>query len=311
MTAIIKLSNTKVNNKAEKVGKRPSKKSFGGLAYVLPSLIILTLIAFVPIVCSIALSFTEYDVLSDPQFNGVHNYQVLWIDSFFWQALKYTLVFTIFAVPVQLIIAMLLADRLAKMRPRWFSGLVRSVLFVPVVASIVLVGAVWRYMLASDFGFFNTITKTIGLGNFNFLGDEKIAMASVIVVSVWKNVGYFLVLFYAGVMNIPLERYEAAKVDGANSWQQFWYITVPGLRPITVLCVILSTIWSFQVFDLVYAMTGGGPGGATSTLVMAVYQAGLKQFQMGYASAMAMVLLAITILCAVLQKLLMKGDETC
>lgn len=267
------------------------------------------LIALVPIATSAFLSFTSYDILSSPQFNGLTNYSRLINDGNFWLALKNTAIFTAISVPLQIFIPMVLAEILARNPVRWLSGFVRSVLFIPVVASLILVGTVWQYILAADSGFFNVFIKALGLSPVNFLGDPVLALLCVTLVSVWKNIGYFLVLFYAGVMDIPRERYEAARVDGAGSISQFFYITIPGLRSVTLLCVLLSTIWSFQVFDLVYAMTGGGPGGATTTLVMAIYSAGFKLFEMGYASAIAMVLLVVIVVISVLQKLLMKEAD--
>ncbi|QOR47476.1 sugar ABC transporter permease [Trueperella pecoris] len=288
---------------------RSLSQRWSGTAYVLPSFAILLLIALIPIAYTAYLSFTKYDVLSDPIWAGTVNYEKLATDQKFWSALKNTVIYTVFTVPLQIFIPMLLADMLAKTKEKWLSGFVRSVLFVPVVASLILVGTVWRYMLSGDTGFFNSILADFGVGPINFLGNPTWAMAVVIIVSAWKNIGYFLVLFYAGVLDIPAERYEAASVDGAGRVQQFFHVTMPGLRPVTVLCVILSTIWSFQVFDLVYIMTGGGPGGATTTLVMAIYQQGFKLFQMGSASAIAIVLLVIIIIFSALQKLVMKEDE--
>lgn len=288
--------------------RRIGRRSWAGWLYVLPSLLILLLIAVGPIIASGYLSFTQYDVLSSPQWVGGANYQRLMSDPNFWSSLKITSIFTVIAVPLQVIIPMVLADFLAKHTGRRFSQITRSVLFVPVVASMILVGTVWVYMLSPNSGFFNAILNAFGLESANFLGNPGLALLCVSLVSVWKNIGYFLVLFYAGVMDIPEERYEAAEVDGANAIQRLLFITIPGLKPVILLCVILSTIWSFQVFDLVYAMTGGGPGGATTTLVMSIYQAGFQSFQMGYASAIAMVLLVIIVVVSVIQRLVFKED---
>ncbi len=282
---------------------------WSGTAYVLPSFVILLMIAILPILASAYLSFTQFDVLSSPEWIGTVNYQRIYSDQAFWDALKHTIIFTVFTVPLQIFIPMVLADKLARLKTRWLSGLVRSVLFVPVVASLILVGTVWQYMLAGGVGFFNVILEGLGFSSLNFLGDPTLAMGSVIVVAAWKNIGYFLVLFYAGVLDIPKERYEAASVDGANVVQQFFYITIPGLRKVTQLSILLATIWSFQAFDLIYAMTKGGPGGATSTLVMAIYDAGFKLFEMGYASAMAMVLLLLIICFSLIQKLVNRKED--
>ncbi|MDY5589914.1 MAG: sugar ABC transporter permease [Arcanobacterium sp.] len=282
---------------------------WAGALYIFPSFAILLLIAIVPIFYTIYLSFTEYDVLSAPTWIGGKNYQALVSNEKFWEALINTVIYTVFTVPLQIFIPMFLADILAHATHKWLSSFIRSVLFVPVIASLILVGTVWRFMLSGDTGFFNSLLHTFGIRPVNFLGNPTWAMAVVIVVSAWKNIGYFLVLFYAGVLDIPRERYEAASVDGANRAQSFFHITVPGLKPVIVLCTILATIWSFQVFDLVYIMTGGGPGGATTTLVMAIYQEGFKLFRMGNASAIAIVLLLIIVTFSAVQKLVMKEDD--
>ena len=177
----------------------------------------------------------------------------------------------------------------------------------PVISSMVLVGTVWKFMLATEGGIINNILALVGIGKVNWLGRYNLALISVSIVAIWKNVGYFLVIYYAGLMDVPRSHYEAAKVDGASSLQQFFYITVPALKPITYLVVTLGTIWSFQVFDLVYTMTGGGPGTATITMVMSIYQSGFKQYKMGYASAMAFVLFLIVILISILQKKVFSG----
>ncbi|MGO1489075.1 MAG: carbohydrate ABC transporter permease [Arachnia sp.] len=287
---------------------RRAPRRWGGLLYIAPSFVILLVIAVIPILTSAFLSFTNYDVLSSPTAAGVSNYRALLTDGFFWQALRNTAIFTLVAVPVQTIVAMVLAECLAKMEIEWLSSFVRSVLFVPVVASLVLIGIVWQFMLAPGQGFVNSFLGGFGLDSVNFLGDPDLALYSVALVSVWRNVGYFLVIFYAGVLDIPRERYEAAAVDQAGPVRRFFHITVPGLRPVTSLCVVLSTIWSFQVFDLVYSMTGGGPGGATTTLVMAIYSAGFESYRMGYASAIAMVLLVVVIVISVVQRTFMKEE---
>lgn len=280
-----------------------------GPLYVLPSFAILLLIAVIPILYTAYLSFTSYDIFSDPQWVGINNYTRLAEDGDFRTAIFNTIVFTAITVPLQTIIPMVLADHLARSEHRRLSNFVRSTLFVPVVASLVLVGTVWQYMLASNGGTFNELFAAIGLPTVNFLGDRTNALIAVSLVSVWKHIGYFLVIYYAGVQEIPRERYEASTVDGANRVQQFFYITVPGLRSITFLVVILGTIWSFQVFDLVYAMTGGGPAGGTTTIVIAIFEQGFQTMQMGYASAIAMVLFVLVVLISIFQQRVYKRIE--
>lgn len=279
------------------------RRNWSGWLYVVPSLVIMMLIAFTPIVMSAYLSFTSYDVFTSLKWIGLDNYVVMLRDENFWSALRNTAIFTVIAVPLQVMIPMLLADFLANHTGRKFSQIARSVLFIPVVASMVLVGTVWQYMLSPDGGFFNWVIAKVGMEPQNFLGKPVSALVAVSLVTVWKNIGYFLVLFYAGVMDIPTEQYEAAKVDGAGGVKRFWHVTVPGLKPV----VVLSTIWSFQVFDIVYSMTGGGPGGATTTIVMSVFQ-GIRSFDLGYSSAIAMALLVVVLVVAIVQRACFRED---
>jgi multiple sugar transport system permease protein len=190
-----------------------------------------------------------------------------------------------------------------------WTGFVKGALFVPVISSLVLVGIVWRIIYTPDTGIANIFLKVLGLPSLNWLGDTKLAMPSVILVSIWKSVGYFMVLYIAAIMDIPAHYYEAAKVDGANAWQRFWHITLPLLKPATLFVVVLGTIWAFQVFDLVYTLTGGGPGFSTTTLVMHVYNSAFRQFQMGYGTTVAYVLFLIVIVISLIQMKFLKSDE--
>src|SRR5699024_11005979 len=208
-------------------------------------------------------------------------------------------VYTVIAVPLQTVISLVVADVLAKRFRNKFGGFVRSTLFVPVMSSLVVVAVVWRALLGTSTGLVNAVIEALGLDPVNFLGRPDLALLVVALVTVWKNIGYFLVIYYAGIMEVPVELYEASSIDGANRWQQLRRVTVPSLRPITLLVIILGTIWSFQVFDLVYVMTGGGPGVSTTTIVMMIYQAGFQNFQMGYASAMAVVLFLLILIIAI------------
>ncbi|HIY22821.1 MAG TPA: sugar ABC transporter permease [Candidatus Brachybacterium merdigallinarum] len=263
---------------------------------------------FIPIVISLYYSFTSYSVLGSPTWTGLENYTRLVGDPAFRQALLVTAIYTLCAVPLQTVVSLVVAEAVARRFRNWFGSVVRSVMFVPVVASLVVSAVVWRAILGADKGLVNSMLQAVGLEQINFLGQPNLALGAVILVTVWKNIGYFLVIYYAGIMAIPGELYEASSIDGASRRQQLLNITIPSLRPVTLLVVILGTIWSFQVFDLVYVMTGGGPGGATTTIVMRLYQAGFENFQMGYASAMAMVLFVIVVVIAIIQRKVVSDD---
>lgn len=280
----------------------PTRK-FGGILYVLPSFLLLIFFSLLPLVMTGYYSFTDYSVLKPPAWIGVENYVKMMKDPFFLPAIRNTVVYTLLTVPVQTVLSLVIANMLA-MRFRGFLGrLFKSALFIPVISSMVLVGTVWKFMLATDHGIINDFLGFFGIGKVNWLGRYNLSLVSVCIVAVWKNIGYFLVIYYAGLMNVPASLYEAAKMDGATSLMRFRHITLPALKPITYLVITLGTIWSFQVFDQVYTMTGGGPGTATVTMVLSIYQAGFKQYQMGYASAMAAVLFFMVIAVSFLQKL--------
>lgn len=285
------------------------RADFSGALYILPSFAILMVIMIIPIAMSAYFSFTQYSVLDSPQFSWLDNYSRLISDASFKRSVLVTAVYTAIAVPLQTILSLWIANSVARTFPGIFGRLVRSTLFIPVMSSMVLVGAVWRVFLGGEDGLLNQLLGVFGIDNISWLGQPKLALVMVALVTVWKNVGYFLVIYYAGIMEIPRELYEAASLDGASSAQQFRHITIPGLRPVTLLVVILGTIWSFQVFDLVYSLTGGGPGGATSTLVMVIYQAGFKNYQFGYASAMAMILFLIVLAISIIQRRVLEKED--
>lgn len=289
-------------------GSKPLLSRFSGVPYIVPSLLILAVVMVIPIVMSLYYSFTSYSVLGSPSWIGTDNYSRLLSDSAFRQAMWVTVIYTLGAVPLQTIGALLIAEAVARRFRNRFGAIVRSVMFVPVVSSLVVTAVVWRAIVGADQGLVNATLQMLGLAQVNFLGQPGLALTVVVLVTVWKNVGYFLVIYYAGIMAIPNELYEASAIDGASRRQQLMNITVPSLRPVTLLVVILGTIWSFQVFDLVYVMTGGGPGGATTTIVMRLYQAGFENFQMGYASAMAMVLFVLVVIIAIVQRKVISDD---
>ncbi|RCS60630.1 sugar ABC transporter permease [Brachybacterium sp. JB7] len=262
----------------------------------------------IPILTSLYYSFTSYSVLGSPTWIGLDNYQLLSQDPSFVDALIVTLIYTLGAVPLQTFLSLVIAEAVVRRFRNAFGRVVRSVLFVPVVSSLVVAAVVWRAILGTDQGLVNSFLGMLGLPGLNVLGNPNLALAAIILVTVWKNIGYFLVIYYAGILAVPAELYEASSVDGASRIQQLFKITIPSLRPITLLVVILGTIWSFQVFDLVYVMTGGGPGGATATIVVRLYQAGFENFQMGYASAMAMILFVIVVAIAIVQRKVLSDD---
>lgn len=248
--------------------------------------------------------------MTAPEFAGLANYKKLFTDSYVRAATKNTLLYVLMTVPFQTIISLIFAAFLANKMSKMKSGqLLRSVMFIPVIASAVTAGTIWRIIYNADGGLLNSLLGVFGISPVNWLGSTDTALISICIVAVWKNVGYFLVIYYAGIMGISKDLYESARVDGATSMQQFTKITIPMLKPITYLVVTLGIIWSFQVFDLSYLMTGGGPGKSTVTLVMGIYNSAFKQYRMGYACAQAMFLLLIIVVINVIEDVFFKEKE--
>ena len=269
---------------------------------MIPSLVILVVVVIAPILMTLYYSFTSYSILDPGEFVGLDNFAAMMSDQAFQRSVWQTVAYTIVVVPLQTVLSLVIAEIIAKRFQNRFGGFARSVLFIPVLSSLVVVGIVWRFLLDADFGMINQFLSLFGIDHPNWLGEPVLALVSVALVTVWKNVGYFLVIYYAGIMGINRDLYEAASIDGAGPIRRFLHVTVPSLRPVTFLVVVLGTIWSFQVFDLIYTMTGGGPGGATTTIVMSIYRAGFQNYQMGYASAMAVVLLLIVLVISIAQR---------
>lgn len=288
---------------------RKKKEALQGIIYILPSFILIACFSVLPIFMSGYFSFTNYNVMNDPTFAGLENYTKIFKDAYVADAIKNTLAYVVITVPVQTILSLVFAAFLAYKMQNKAGGFLRSIMFIPVIASAVTAGTIWRIILNTDGGILNNLLGAFNISPVNWLGSTQTSLISICIVAIWKNVGYFLVIYYAGIMGISKDLYEAARVDGATNIQQFFKITMPMLKPITYLVVTLGIIWSFQVFDLSYQMTGGGPGRSTVTIVMAIYNAAFKQYKMGYACAMAMVLLVIVLIINGLENLLFKEKE--
>lgn len=289
---------------------RKQKEALMGITYVLPSFVLIMIFSLIPIVMNVYFSFTKYNIMQSATFTGLDNYARLLKDTYVWASLKNTAIFTAVTVPLQTILSLVFAALIAELFHNKFGDFVKSSLFVPVIASAILIGTLWSILL-SPTGTVNSILAVFGGQPINWLGGKFTSLLSVCMASIWKNVGYFLVIYFAGIMNISKSLYEASEVDGASYIQKFFYITLPGLSNVTFLVVTLGTIWSFQVFDLVYIMTGGGPGMSTVTLVLTIYNTAFKEYNMGYASAIAMLMFVFVLLISFVQKWMLKskGEE--
>lgn len=289
--------------------RRQKRQFIYGFLYILPSLILISIFWVAPIIMSTYFSFTKYNVLTPAKWIGLENYIRLLGDPMVKAALKNTIIYTGVTVPVQTVLSLALAAIIASAFRNRLGEFLRSAMFIPVISSTVIVGTIWVLLFKTDGGMINAILGVFGVGQINWLGSSKTSLLAVCIPAIWKNVGYFLVIFFAGILNISPDYYEAAETDGASLLQKFRYITVPLLRPIIFMVITLGIIWSFQVFDLVYTMTGGGPGMSTVTLVYNIYSTAFKEFSMGYASALSVLLLVVILVINGLKSFLYHDEE--
>ncbi len=263
-----------------------------GLICLTPTLLITLVFFILPVIFSFYLSFHHWNILKpDKPFVGLDNYRRMFATDEFWAALKNTVLYTIGVVPIGAMISLLLALLLnQKIRGLYFY---RTAYFMPVITSTIVVAVVWTWIYNPYYGLINIVLKMFKLPQPGWLVDPEWALPAIIIMSIWKNMGYHMVIFLAGLQNIPQVYYEAAAIDGAGRLAQFRYITWPMLRPTTALVLMTSIIFSFQVFGPVYVMTGGGPMRRTTVLLYYIYQRGFEFKEMGYASAVAWVLFFI------------------
>lgn len=288
---------------------RKTKANLEGYSFILPGTLLLIIFSFVPIAITFYLSFQQYNGLNVPQWVGLANYIKAFKDYAVTESFRNTLLFTVVTVPVQTGLALGIAALLASRYRNRFGEFVRGALFIPVLCSAILVGSVFFYVFAATGdSVANTVLSWFGLAKVNWLGSTDTALWVVIFVSIWKSVGYFIVIFYAGIMDIPASLYEVSQIDGASKWEQFIYITIPNLRNVLYMVITISIIWSLQFFDITYAMTKGGPGYATSSLVYVVYKEGFTYFNMGYASAVAVLLAILIAIFTAIQRVVMKEE---
>ncbi len=281
------------------------RKTRAAWLFLAPALLLLFLFFFVPVVAGLLLSLTDFDIyaVGDPgtaRFVGLDNYAHLLRDGTFWRSLLNTLQFVllggVLSLAVSLGAALLLNHPALRLR-----GLLRTVYFAPVVTTLVSVAIVWRYLYHPRYGLLNYLLGLVGAGPIDWLGDPHWAMPSIILLAVWKNFGYNMLILLAGLQVIPRDLYEAASLDGAGPWRRFLHITLPGLAPTFLFVSVTTMIGYFQVFAEPYVMTQGGPLGATRSLVLFMYEEGFRWWRMGMASAVAVLLLLITLLGTLLQ----------
>ncbi|MFT8650023.1 MAG: sugar ABC transporter permease [Bifidobacterium psychraerophilum] len=272
-----------------------------GITFVLPALIILSVFVFYPTISTFFTSFTSNRINRDGVFVGFDNYIRLFQSADFWTDFKNTLIYAVIYAPLVVIIALALAMLLNRKDIRGI-GFFRTCMFLPFVISLTVASIAWSFLLSPSLGLVPYwMDKLFGIQNLDLLGNRSTALATIIAITVWKNFGYFMVIFIAGLQGISAELYEAASLDGASAWQKFRFITVPGLRPTFNYVIIFGLIGSFQVFDQIFIMTSGGPDRSTETIVYRIYVEAFGNGKLGYASALSYVLLIMTLIVGVIQ----------
>jgi multiple sugar transport system permease protein len=283
--------------------------------FLAPALGVLTLFFFLPIAAAWLLSFTDFDIYAvkdagNARLVGLGNYGRLVADEVFWQALRNTFSFVLLGGPATVLLALLAAIALNSRLTRG-REILRTLYFAPVVTTVVAVAAVWRYLYHPRFGLFNYLLALVGIGPIDWLQDPRWAMPALVLMAIWKNFGYNMVIFLAGLQNIPPTLYEAARLDGAGFWAQLRHITLPMLRPTLLFVAIITTIGYFQLFAEPYVMTDlGNPLNRTLSIVLLMYKQGYRWWNLGYAAAISFVLFLIILGASLLQARLQRSERS-
>jgi multiple sugar transport system permease protein len=282
------------------VRRRRWRNTAVGWSFLLPNFAGFVILTLVPVSLLFYYAFTEWDVFGGATWTGLDNFRQMARDTSFWTALTNTFYYSAFHIPLTLGVSLALALLLnRKLRGVSFF---RTVAFFPYITSIVAIAQIWNMLLSPGFGPVNEVLRWIGVANPpGWTTSADWSMPAVILVGTWRDMGYYMLLFLAGLQTIPAQLHEAARVDGANAWQRFRAVTLPGLRPTTFFVTVLITINSFKVFDVILVMTDGGPGQSTLVLSQYIFQKGFEENQFGYASAVSIVLFAICFLVTIIQ----------
>lgn len=276
-----------------------SREALAAFFFILPTLIGFVIFIAYPLVESLRISFFEYGIWGDTTFIGLDNYERLAADKRLHHTYRNTFVFTIFAVFFNAGLGLILAVFLNRRMPALVSNFYRSVFFFPILVAHTYISVIWKYLYAEDTGVFNYYLSQIDIAAIPWLREPGWAMAAIIIMDVWKNAGFAMLVFLAGLQSIPSEYYEAAQLDGASERQLFTRITIPLLSPTIFFILVIFFIGAFQVFDSIFVLTGGGPGDATRSVVMYIYQQAFQRLDFGYAAAISwtlfLVIMAVTL----------------
>ncbi|MDN5606042.1 MAG: sugar ABC transporter permease [Kocuria sp.] len=287
----------------QRTGRRITPYIFVG-----PAALLFLTFSLVPIIIAITLSFQDTQTLGDGDWVGLQNFRELGSDNLFRTALVNTLVFAVGTVPTSMAIGLALA--VALNRPLPGRGVLRALFFVPMVAAGVVVGVIMSGIFNTDYGVANNALGVLGLGRVPWLTSPSMAMFTLIIVVVWTRIGFCMVIYLGALQSVPGEIIEAASIDGAGPWVRFRRISFPMLAPTTSILLILNVVFSLQAFDIIYVLTGGGPGFSTTVLIQYVFRAAFQDAQMGYAAALGLVLVAILLLFTLLRQRASKRAES-
>ncbi len=311
--------------------KRKNAEAMAAFVFLLPSLIGFSVFYVWPAINGVRISLTDWNMLKDPTYVGFENYVKLWGDRDFWNALKVTAWYVIYNIPIQTGLALVIAilmDRFTR------SSLVRGILLLPWLMPNVIVALLWLFMLDKNLGIVNVGMEAVGLDGLAWLGGGStawnawlisflemftenpkawlgpdLAIFSIAQINTWRHVGYTALLIFAGLQNIPEQLYEAAKIDGASEAQTFWRVTIPLLRPVIAFVLVTSIIGSFQIYDTVAITTQGGPVNFTEVINVLIFEQAFERFNMGYATAISVVLFLMLVIVSLAQMYLLRADE--
>ncbi len=273
--------------------RRTAADAVTGYSFLAPNLVLLGVFLFFPVVWAIWISLQETDGFGQGTFVAFENYGRLLSDPVFWQSAGNTIVFTVLVVPLSMGIGLALAVLMNSVLPG--RALFRTIIVLPMVISGVATALIGVLIFDQNNGIFNKLLRAAGLGEISWQSDGAASMAAVVLVTLWWRIGFNMLIYLAGLQAVEPELYESARIDGANAWQQFRYITFPMVGPSTFFLLIMNVIYSFQVFEIVFVLTGGGPGRSTSVLVTYAYENGFVTRDQGYAAAIGIVLLILTL----------------
>ena len=276
-----------------------------GYLFLLPNLVGFLVFTLFPVGFSLVLSLCQWNLSGTIKFVGLSNFiEILTTDEMFWKVLSNTFYYILLVIPAGFVLAMALALALNK----GLKGTIafRSIFFLPIVISFIAAAMIWVWLFDKDFGVVNYFLWLLGIRGVGWLSDPKMAMISMAVIALWHDTGYNMTIMLAGLQTVPKQLYEAAEIDGANAWQKLWNVTLPMLSPTLFFMLVMAIIGSFQVFDLIFVLTGGGPLNSTRTIVAYIYSNGFSYFKMGYASALAWIMFLILFVCTWIQFKLQK-----